>query len=271
MSSASTIASWTKQYSHASPHGHRVFEMEFDFLESALRIETSEGTRRRVALEPQTVASFHRQVLSALDQLGLGVRIWTRPQEIPDAIPFDRDETHWAYDPGAALRLWRVLLQANRLLLRLRGEFSGKASPPQFFWGSFDLCHSRFSGRPAPPHALWPLLADRVLQEAYAEEEYTVGFWPGTPPAADASFHAYIYPEPPGFRSFRAEPGDASYSADLGVFLLPYEAVRRARDPDAAVLDFARSTYAAAADRAGWDRERLERKPAEPVRAATGA
>jgi hypothetical protein len=249
------------------PHGKNAFEMEFDFPGKVLRIDTSRGHRRRVALEAQSVASFHRRVMAALAELGLAVKIRTLPQEIPEAVPFEEDTAPRPYDAAAAERFWRILLQVNRLLLLVRGEFTGKAGPPQFFWGSFDLCHARFSGRPAPRHPPSPLLADTVLQEAYAEEEYTVGFWPGTPPAADPHFFAYIYPEPPGFPTARVEPRAARYSPELGEFLLPYREVRLADDPDAAFLEFARTTYRAAADLAGWDRSSLERKVAAPAAA----
>jgi hypothetical protein len=242
------------------PYRTRAFEMEFDFQEERLRTRTTDGELRELELRPRTVAEFYREVMKTLRELKLEAQIFTTPQEVPDPIPFEKDEVHSAYDAGYAERFWRLLLQVNRLLNLFRGEFTGKASSPILFWGSFDLCHTRFSGRLAPPHPPSPLLAQHVIQEAYAEEEYTVGFWPGNEQVPEASFYAYIYPEPPGLKEAPVRPEGARYRSELGEFLLPYEAVRRAADPDLAVLEFARSTYQAAATLGGWDRRRLERK-----------
>ncbi len=241
------------------PYGNRTFELTFDFLRHVLVVSTDDGARREIGLHPRTVADFHAAVMQALSELGIAVRIHEGPNEIPDAVPFGEDHFHAAYDPVFATRHWRVLLQVNRVFNAFRSSFIGKASPVHFFWGSFDLAVTRFSGRSAPLHPGGvPNLPDAVAREAYSHEVSSAGFWPGTPPIDYPAFYSYAYPEPPGFASASVYPAEAFYSEDLHEFVLPYDAVRTARDPDRVLLAFLMSTYEAAAEAGDWDREALE-------------
>jgi Family of unknown function (DUF5996) len=240
------------------PHGVRVFEMQFDFLDHVLLIDTAEGARRSVALKPQPVADFHAAVMGALAELQLPVTITDYPCEIADAVPFSADRVHAAYDADYAQRFWRVLLQVDRIMKRFRTGFLGKASPVHFFWGSFDLAVTRFSGRRAPLFmGKAPGVSQAVMREAYSHEVSSAGFWPGGA-SQDPAFYSYAYPSPAGFRKSKVQPSQAFYSDALGEFLLPYEAVRTAPDPDAMLLAFFQTTYEAAANSANWDRSALE-------------
>ena len=242
------------------PHGSRTFELDFDFLESALFVRASDGGIGRVALEGQPVASFYRRLMAEMERLGLPVRINKRPNEVADPVPFDEDERPRSYDADAARRFWRVLVQADRVFRIFRGRFLGKASPVHFFWGAPDLAVTRFSGRLAPPHPGGiPNLPDTVTRDAYSHEVSSCGFWPGGGPVAYPVFYSYAYPEPAGFPTAVVGPAAAFYSGDLKEFLLPYDAVRESKAPDDTLLEFLQSTYEAAADRAGWDRKALER------------
>jgi hypothetical protein len=244
------------------PVGGRAIEIAFDFIAHRLEITCSDGAHDFLPLEPMSVAAFHRQVMAALDRLGVRPAIWTTPCEIENPIPFEADEVHKSYDPDAARRFWRVLVQADRVMKAFRGRFIGKASPVHFFWGSFDLAVTRFSGRRAPPHPGSPLSPVSVSQEAYSHEVSSCGFWPGAP-GVEAMFYAYAYPQPPGFADAPVRPRGARWEAGLGEFVLPYEAMRTAQSPDAALLNFLQSTYEAAADLGGWPRAELERSTAE--------
>jgi hypothetical protein len=247
------------------PHHGGMFEIAFDFIAHALVIASSDGRSRGLPLRPQSVAAFYGAVKRELDELGLKVRINEMPNEIADALPFSRDHGHAAYDADYAQRFWRVLLQASRVFAQFRTGFLGKSSPVHFFWGSFDLAVTRFSGRPAPPHPGGvPNLPNAVAREAYSHEVSSAGFWPGGGAIDYAAFYSYAYPEPQGFRTARIRPEAAFFSEQLGEFVLPYDAVRTAPDPDAALLAFLDSTYAAAADAAGWDRAGLECLPGRP-------
>lgn len=242
------------------PHGDRLFSIDFDFVSHRLVIQPADDEPRILPLEPMSVATFYARVMESLDGLGLPVSIYTTPNEIPDAEPLDRDQTHAAYDAAAAERFWRALLQMDRVLKRFRSRFIGKCSPVHFFWGSFDLAVTRFSGRPAPPHpAGIPNMPDAIARESYSHEVSSVGFWPGNPDAPQPVFYAYAYPTPEGFGQQPVRPDAAFYSEEMGEFFLPYDAVRNADDPDAALLDFCQSTYEAAANLAKWDRDALER------------
>ncbi len=247
------------------PCNGRLFELTFDFLDHQLVIQVSDGGRRLVALEPRSVADFHGAVFRALQELGLEVSIHTTPSEIADAIPFELDTVHHHYDPEAAQRFWRALLQADRVFKEFRARFLGKCSPVHFFWGSFDLAVTRFSGRSAPPHPGGiPNFPDWVAREAYSHEVSSAGFWPGGGGIAYPAFYSYAYPAPAGFASAAVRPEGAFWEPALGEFLLPYEQVRSAASPDALLLEFLQSTYAAAADGAGWDRAALEVHPGAP-------
>ena len=241
------------------PHGFRTYQLTFDFIDHALVVEASDGQRGRVPLEPQTVAAFYRRVMDTLHAFGIDVHIHGRPNEVPDPIPFARDEVHRAYDPEYANRFWRCLVQSARVLTRFRARFIGKCSPVHFFWGAMDLAVTRFSGRTAPPHPGGiPNLPDRVTREAYSHEVSSAGFWAGGGAVPYPAYYSYAYPEPAGFAAARVEPSPAFYSADLREFILPYEAVREAAEPDELLMQFLQSTYEVAAHLAKWDRGALE-------------
>ncbi len=244
------------------PHGGRLFELIFDFIDHQLVIQTSLGERRRVALEPRSVAEFYGAVMAELHALGFDVEIRATPCEIADAIPFEHDRQHHHYDSDAACRFWRALLQADRVFKDFRSRFLGKCSPVHFFWGSFDLAVTRFSGQLAPVHPGGiPNLPDWVTREAYSHQVISAGFWPGGGGVQVPSFYSYAYPTPSGFAESAITPAEASWNASLGEFLLPYEAVRAAPSPDEVLLNFLQSTYEAAAQGLNWDREQLERQP----------
>lgn len=247
----------------AIPYQTRNFHINFDFLSHQLQIETSDGLSRTIALVPQSVAEFYQQVMRCLQDMGIDVRIWTMPQEIADPIPFEQDHQHAAYDADAAQRFWRVLVQADRIMTSFRSRFIGKSSPVHFFWGSFDLAVTRFSGRSAPEHPGGvPNMADWVTREAYSHEVSSCGFWPGSA-SVEPLFYAYAYPAPDGFADYSVQPDAAHYSTQMQEFVLPYDAVRLANDPDAALLSFFQSTYEAAANLGQWERSSLERIKAE--------
>jgi hypothetical protein len=248
------------------PIGRDILEIEFDFIGHRLAVRTSRGEERALPLERQTVAEFHRRVMELLHGIGIAVAINDMPNEIPNPIRFSEDRAHAAYDAAAAHRFWRALVQADRVFKLFRSGFVGKTSPVHFFWGSFDLAVTRFSGRPAPPHPGGvPGLPDAVTREAYSHEVSSAGFWPGNDAFPRAAFYAYAYPEPPGFRERPVPPG-AHFDGTLGEFVLPYDAVRAAAAPDALLLEFLSSTYAAAADCGGWDRAALECPLGAPAR-----
>ncbi|MFF5076437.1 DUF5996 family protein [Actinoplanes sp. NPDC000266] len=242
----------------AVPYGDGSFEIEFDFLGQVLRVSMSDGRSRTVTLEPKTVAQFYRETMLALAELGVETVIHPVPNEVDPAIPFAEDETHRSYDGDAARLFWRQLLQVERVFSRFRWEFLGKTSPVHFFWGSMDLAYTRFSGRLAPRHPGGaPNCPPSVMHEAYSHELASFGFWPGG--GEEGAFYAYAYPEPQGYNDFPVRPEAAHYDTTIREFLLPYEAVASAPDPDAALTDFLRSAYEAAAELAKWDRATLER------------
>jgi hypothetical protein len=252
------------------PHGTRLIQMvqiDFDFIEHRLLVETSDSGRKTFPLEPMTVAEFYRRLMEALDALGVPVGIWPVPCEVADPIPFEQDQVHRAYDPEYAQRFWRVLLQASRVFTAFRARFTGKVSPVHLFWGALDLACTRFSGRTAPEHPSMPGLPDRVTRDAYSHEVSSCGFWPGTagPPLIEPFFYSYAYPEPPGYRDYAIKPAAAAWNATMGEFMLPYDAMRQSADPDAALLEFLQSTYEAAANCADWDRGALEVAAGSPV------
>jgi hypothetical protein len=234
-------------------HGERVFQIDFDFIDHQLVIQTGEGERRTLRLDPRTVADFYQALMALLAELDLRVAINTTPNEQVEAIPFEKDQKHRSYDADAVRRFFAALLQADRLLKQFRAGFNGKCSPVHFFWGGFDLAVTRFSGRPAPEHPGGvPHLPDRVAREAYSHEVSSCGFWPGNEALPEAAFYAYAYPEPDGFRNADVRL-PAYYHSDLREFILPYDKVRESPSPDALVLDFLQRTYEAAATLGRWD------------------
>jgi hypothetical protein len=243
------------------PDGAGSFDIEFDFIDHQLVMRSSTGGRRTVALEPKPVAEFYAQTLDALGQLGIHASIQATPNEVDPAIPFAKDYEHSSYDADAVQRFWRQLIQADRVLGKFRSRFVGKVSPVHFFWGAMDLACTRFSGRGAPPHPGGaPNCGDWVMVEGYSHELSSCGFWPGG--GEEGAFYAYAYPEPDGFADHPVEPQEAFYSSEFRQFLLPYEAVRVAPEPDRVLLDFLQTTYDAAAVHARWDRGALEADPA---------
>jgi hypothetical protein len=235
--------------------GRRMLTMTFDFIDHQLVIHCSDGQQARIALVPRTVADFHAAVMAALHDLGVDVRIWPMPVEIPDPIRFDQDTVHRAYDPASANACWRILLAVTPVLQEFRGDFIGKCSPVHFFWGSFDLAVTRFSGRTAPPRPN----ADSITRESYSHEVISHGFWPGSGTMDGPAFYAYAAPEPEGFPRAAVGPAAAFYSTDLHEFLLPYDAVRTSATPAEDLQAFLRSTYDAGATLGGWNRPELER------------
>lgn len=238
------------------PYGSGGFEVEFDFLSHNLIFHTTSGESRVLQLVPRSVAEFYREFMSSLRALGIQVTINTMPQEVPNPIPLDQDETHASYDPQYANRFWRVLVSSARVMEKFRGLYCGKSSPVHFFWGSFDLAVTRFSGREAPPRKG----ADRVTQEAYSQEVISAGFWPGSGEINDAAFYAYASPEPSGFSQAKVAPSKAFYRPSMSEFFLMYEDVRNTASPGDTLMQFLQSTYEAGANLAGWDRGHLERR-----------
>jgi hypothetical protein len=247
------------------PNGAGTFQIDFDLIDHELLIATSDGARRQFALAGQSVASFYAAIMAALAELGIHVEIDDMPSELPDPIRFSADLTHASYEPDAVRRFFQILVNADRVFKQFRTGFLGKASPVHFFWGSFDLAVTRFSGRRAPRHPGGvPHLPDDVACEAYSHEESSAGFWPGSGAIDYPAFYSYAYPEPPGFRATQVRPDAAFFSEALGEFVLPYDAVRTAAEPDRALLEFLQSTYEAAANAAKWDRDALECAPGQP-------
>lgn len=241
------------------PCGDHILQIDMDLIADKVVFTTSDGGVKTVALAAGSIADFHVAVVEALRGLGVTTPFDGKPSEMPGALPFADDHEVRPYDAEAVRRFWRALIQGQRVFGRFRTGFLGKASPIHFFWGSFDLASTRFSGRVAPRHpGGLPGLPDAVTCEAYSHEEASVGFWPGSDAYPHAAFYAYAYPAPAGYAEAKVEPGEAVYSAEMGEFLLPYEAVRTAADPNSALLAFCQSTYDAAADLAAWDRDALE-------------
>jgi hypothetical protein len=236
------------------------FQIDFDFIDHRLIIQTSNGEVRIIPLRPISVAQFYGEVMAALRELNLKVSINTTPNEVVEAIPFEQDHTHASYDAKYAHSFWQVLVQSDRVMKEFRSRFIGKCSPVHFFWGSFDLAVTRFSGRTAPAHPGGvPHLPDFVAREAYSHEVSSCGFWPGGGAITEPAYYAYAYPEPEGFKDQPLKPEAAFYSGDLREFILPYNALRKADNQDRALLEFLQSTYEAAANCGKWDRKTLER------------
>lgn len=238
------------------PCGARAFDVELDFIARQLRVRVSDGAQAELPLAGRPLADFHSDYSALLRSVGIELRLWPMPVEIADAQRFDEDHAARAYDPDAVRRCWLVLLQVARVFERFRGEFSGKCSPVHFWWGSFDLACTRFSGRTAPVHPGGvPNLADHVAREAYSHECISAGWWPGNPggPVTEPAFYAYVYPEPPGCSTAPVSPAGTVYHPQLREWILPYDVVRSAPDPDALLHQFLRSTYETGAALGGWD------------------
>jgi hypothetical protein len=239
----------------AIPYGGGNFEVQFDFIHHQLVIRTSSDSILSMALTPRSVADFYREFMAALASLGIAVKIWKMPVEIPDPIPFDRDTKHASYDAEYANRFWRALACCEAVFTEFRAGFIGKASPVHFFWGSFDLAVTRFSGRRAPEREG----ADSITREAYSHEVISAGFWPGGGDIKGAAFYAYAAPEPAGFAQSPVRPAKAFYHPQLKEFILMYDDVRRSPSPRETLLAFLQSTYGAGADLGKWNRKELER------------
>jgi hypothetical protein len=239
-------------------HRDRTLQIRFDFLRHELQMELSDGTGAVLKLEPQTVADFYARTMAALRDLGINVTIWPMPVEIPEPIRFTEDVVHRSYDPAYAHAFWSALVTMKPVFESFRCGFLGKCSPVHFFWGSFDLAVTRFSGKRAPARPD----ADRMTREAYSHEVISHGFWPGSGVVQDAAFYAYAAPAPEGLAEARVEPAGAYYTKEMGLFILPYDVVRLADDPEAVLAAFLNTTYDASARLAGWDREELERRRA---------
>ena len=238
----------------------RYLQIDFDFIDHLLLIQTTDYSTKSIALRPRSVADFYQETMAALESLEMPVTIWTTPVEVQDRTPFELDQKHASYDPEYAQRVWRILAQASRVLTEFRCRFIGKVSPVHFFWGAFDLAVTRFSGRTAPSHPGAPNMARFVAVEAYSHEVSSCGFWPGGGPVNEPAFYAYAYPEPQGFKDYTIQPKEAFYHTVMGEFLLPYDVVRNSKSPDEVLLSFLQSTYEAAAICAKWDRHALERQ-----------
>ena len=239
------------------PYGTHALQIDFDFRDHVLELETSEGRGKTIPLQPTTVASFYEKVMTALDELATPVHIWPVPVEVTEPIPFEQDHMNQAYDPEYALRFWSILLQATRVFTIFRARYVGKVSPVHLFWGALDLACTRFSGRTAPEPPGVPGLPDRVTRDAYSREVSSCGFWPGAT-GIEPFFYSYAYPEPPGYRECSIAPVQATFDTNMGEFVLPYEAMRLSADPDSTLLEFVETTYDAAARCGHWDRRALE-------------
>jgi hypothetical protein len=242
----------------AMPYNERIFEIEFDFLDHQLRIECSDGAMKILPLRAQSVADFYAEVMAALHDLEMNIKIWTMPVEVPDPIRFEEDTVHASYDPEYANRCWRALVKMDEVLKEFRARFIGKVSPVHFFWGSFDMAVTRFSGKPAPERPG----ADLITREAYSHEVISHGWWPGNKDM-EAAFYSYTTPEPTGLAETisqgKVRPAETFYNAEMKEFFLPYDAVRKSDSPEQTLMDFCQTTYEAGANLARWDRGALER------------
>ena len=243
----------------AMPYEERIFEIEFDFIDHQLLIKCSDGSTSTLPLRPQSVADFYAEVMSALHGLGMEIKIWTMPVEVPNPIRFEEDTMHAAYDSEYANRFWRALVKMDDVLKEFRARFIGKVSPVHFFWGSFDLAVTRFSGRPAPPREG----ADLITREAYSHEVISHGWWPGSKDM-EAAFYSYTTPEPAGLSEVTGQgkilPPQTFYSSEMKEFFLLYDDVRKSASPEKTLMNFCQTTYEAGANLAGWDRAALEKQ-----------
>jgi hypothetical protein len=237
------------------PYKGGIFEIQFDFIDHKLTVQTNHATGATIKLAPRSVADFYGMFTAILSELGIEVNIWTMPCEIPNPIPFDQDTQHSSYDPKYANRFWRILVSADSVFKEFRARFLGKSSPSHFFWGSFDLALTRFSGRRAPER----VGADPITREAYSHEVISAGWWPGGGDITGAAFYAYAAPEPEGFSQQPVRPAQALYHPQLKEFLLMYDDLRQSTSPRAALLEFLQNTYEAGANTGKWNRKELEK------------
>jgi Family of unknown function (DUF5996) len=242
------------------PYGSETFDVEFDFIDHRLVIRHGSGTIKLLPLRAQSVAAFYREYMDALASLGIQVKIHAIPDEVADPIPFAEDTVHASYDPDAAHRFWRILMQSAEVFKQFQTQWLGKTSPVHFFWGSFDLAVTRFSGRRAPERPG----ADLITREAYSHEVISFGFWPGNGGYGQPAFYAYAAPEPEGLTKAVVRPAGAFYSDERKEFFLNYDDVRGSESPSDAVLAFMDSTYRAAS--VNWDNAALERSGPFPGR-----
>jgi hypothetical protein len=240
------------------PYGWKMLQIDMDFVDHLLVFQSSDGSREMVKLRPMSVAAFYGEVMGCLKRLGVTVHLWTTPCEVADPIRFEQDEKHHSYDPEYAWRFWQALVQVDRVFGKFRARFIGKVSPIHYFWGAMDVAVTRFSGRRAPVHPSTPGLPDRVVRDAYSHEVSSAGFWPGGESFPEAMFYSYAYPQPQGFDEAKVQPAAASFNGVMSEFVLPYDAVRTAKDPDETLLAFLQSTYEAAANLGKWNRKELE-------------
>jgi hypothetical protein len=241
----------------AIPYARGIFEIQFDFVDHKLTVQTNHSTGATMKLAPRSVADFYRMLMETLAELGVEVKIWPMPVEIANPIAFDQDTQHASYDPVYANRLWRILVSCDSVFKEFRARFIGKSSPSHFFWGSFDLAVTRFSGRRAPER----VGADPITREAYSHEVISAGWWPGGGDIPGPAFYAYAAPEPEGFASQPVSPAKAFYHPQLKEFVLMYDDMRSASSPRAALLEFLQSTYEAGANTGDWNRKELEKAP----------
>ena len=240
------------------PYDGGIFEIHFDFIHHKLFMRTSQDAERVITLAPRSVADFYKEFMQCLESLGIHVKIWKMPCEVPNPIAFDQDTEHASYDPEHANRFWRILVATDEIFKEFRSRFIGKSSPVHFFWGSFDLAVTRFSGRRAPAREG----ADSITREAYSHEVISAGFWPGGGEIQGPAFYAYAAPEPAGFAEAHVGPTKAFYHPQMHEFFLMYDDVRYASTPKAALMEFLQSTYVAGARLGNWNREELERPAA---------
>jgi hypothetical protein len=236
------------------PWQQESFEINLDFIDHRLIVNLSDGHTQQLTLEPRTVADFYQSFMNTLKSLNIEVAISTLPAEIPNPTRFEQDTTHAAYDKTAVHSWWRVMLATGRVMDRFRTPFHGKSSPVQFFWGGFDLDATRFSGKPTPP----PNYGGRIMKYGENEENFAIGFWPGTEQFPHAAFYTYMMPAPEKLAEASIQPETARFDAKLGEFILLYDDVRKSSSPEEAILVFFQSTYEASANLAGWDRTALE-------------
>jgi len=246
---------------HGIPYNGTVFQLDFDFKQHKLVIQSSDGETLTMKLKPRTVADFYNELFNKLASIGVDIKIHASPNEMEPAIPFAENIENKSYDPKAAYVIWQAMLKVNGVFNHFRSEFIGKCSPIHLFWGAFDLAVTRFSGNPAPLHQGGvPNMPLEVMQEAYSQEVSSAGFWLGSKDSPMPVFYAYAYPSDESFGAQKVLPTEAFYSAEMGEFFLKYEDVQQSSDPEKMVYDFLQSTYEAAVNTSDWNKTKLEKQ-----------